>query len=271
MVQRHTSSLERHYPPNPAYGTGVFRRRLRMAADGRWVRVAVNDPYHAMWAALDLKDGVVADVRAGMWRTPKNVCPGAVHALRELMSMDIQRASASIFSEGRAGRNCTHLLDITRFGLGCHVRGEVMRVLDLIIPDPDARGQSRIRAEADGVTIHDWELVDGRLTDAAGFVGSPLDSSFASAMRERFDGIELEAAWALRMAVFVAVGRAYITDGPNPVRALDETDRHGDCFAFSAPLLPGCIDNIGYVQNFTDGLTELLPPDFPRLEGSADG
>ncbi len=268
-MPRDANFLERHYPPNPDYGSGVFRRRLRMAAAGRVVRAVLNDPYHAMWVDLSLEGSRIDDVRAGMWRNPKNACPGAVHALRELVGMEVAAAAASIFSEGRAGRNCTHLLDLARFGLGCHLRGETARVLDLTVADADTAGRSRIRAEADARTIHDWEIVDGGLTDVAGFTGSTHSSAFGRAMRDRLEGIELEAALALRMAVFVAAGRAFLTDGPVPVRALDETERRGDCFAFSAPVVAGCIDNIGYVQNFTDGLVELLPSDFPEVAGAA--
>lgn len=261
-MPRDAASLGRYYPPNPAYGTGIFRRRLRMTAEGAQVSAALNDPYHAMWVTLRIEDGAIAEVAAGMDRTPKTVCPGAVGALRELVGMGVEAACASIFSEGRAGRNCTHLLDLARFGLGCRLRGEAARVLDLTVPDADAQGRSRLRAQVDGAALHDWEMVDGRLTDAAGFQGGVFEPGFLPAMRARFAGIELEAARALRMAVFVAAGRAYVTDGPVPVRALDETDRHGDCFAFSPPMLAGCADNIGYVQDFTRGLTERLPPVF---------
>ena len=265
-MPRDADALGRHYPPNPAYGTGVFRRRLRMAASEGVVRCVLNDPYHAMWVDLRVGNGRIADVCAGMWRTPKTACPGAVFALGELAGMEVASAAASIFAEGRAGRNCTHLLDIARFGLGCHLRDETARVLDLIVPHSDAAGRSRVRAEADGRVIHDWELDKGALTGAAGLAGPLL--ALGGAMRERLGGIELEAALALRMAVFVAAGQAFVTDGPVPVRALDETERYGDCFAFSAPVLAGCIDNIGYVQNFTEGLVELLPPDFPDIAAS---
>ncbi|WP_323039981.1 DUF2889 domain-containing protein [Gemmobacter sp.] len=261
-MTRDAASLGRYYPANPAYGTGVFRRRLRMVAAGASIRAAVNDPWHVMWVTLALDGGTIADAAAGMDRTPKTVCPGAARALRELVGMQAETASAAIFSDGRAGRNCTHLLDLARLALGCHLRGEAARVLDLTVPDPDAGGQSRLTAAVDGTVVHDWILQDGRLSDAAGFQGGFFDPGFLPAMRDRFQGIELEAARALRMAVFVAAGRAYVTDGPVPVRALDETDRHGDCFAFSLPVLADSQDNIGYVQDFTDGLIERLPPVF---------
>lgn len=261
-MPRDAASLGRYYPPNPAYGAGIFRRRLRVAADGDTVSAALTDPWHAMWVTLRVDGGAIAEVSAGMDRTPKTACPGAVRALRELVGLGAAAAAAAIFSDGRAGRNCTHLLDLARLGLGCHLRGEAARVLDLTVPDPDARGHSRLVAEVDGVTVHDWDLAEGRLTDAAGFTGGFFDPGFLPAMRARFQGIELEAARALRMAVFVAAGRAYVTDGPIPVRALDETDRHGDCFAFSPPVLALSRDNVGYVQDFTAGLTERLPPVF---------
>lgn len=255
-MPRAEGSLARHYPPNPAYGTGIFRRRLRFATDAGMVHAALTDPYHAMWVRLTLRDGLIAGVDAGIDRAPKTVCPGATRALRELEGMAIGTAAGRAFADGRAGRNCTHLLDLARAGLGCHQRAEGAHVLDLTVPDPDASGRSRITAEVDGTPVHAWTLDAGHLTDDSGQSCGAFGADFLPLMRARFTGIKLEAARALRLAVFVAAGRAYVTDGPNPVRAMDETDRHGDCFAFSPPVLDFSRDNIGYVQDFTEHLIE---------------
>lgn len=258
-MPRVEGSLGRQYPPNPAYGTEIFRRRLRFATEAGVVHAALTDPYHAMWLRLTLRDDIITEVDAGIDRAPKTVCPGATLALRELEGMPVETAAARSFADGRAGRNCTHLLDLARAALGCHQRGEAAWVLDLTVPDPDPAGRTRITSAVDGITMHAWTLADGQLTDDAGRPCGAFGPDFLPLICERFAGIELEAARALRLAVFVAAGRAYITDGPNPVRALDETDRHGDCFAFSPSMLALSRDNIGYVQDFTERLIERPP------------
>ena len=60
-----------HYPPNPAYGTGVYRRRMIFSRRADGIDVALLDDYHDMAVALTVVDGVIADIAARMDRFPK--------------------------------------------------------------------------------------------------------------------------------------------------------------------------------------------------------
>ncbi len=56
------------------------------------------------------------------------------------------------------------------------------------------------------------------------------------------------------MAVFVARGRAYIVDGPQPRHVSEEPARQGACYSFSGMAFETAYDNIGYVRDMSGGL-----------------
>lgn len=254
--------LDSVYPRNPRYGTGAYRRRVRLNAMPGGATAVVNDDYHAMWLRLMHDEATILDTEAGMLRWPKTTCPGAVHVVREIIGLPLAVTRRAFYGDGRAGRNCTHLLDLAFWLIGQVRRGPGECVVDIEIPDP-ADGEMRIKAEVDGHLANDWAVRDAVILAPSELAGLSLFSGFAARAEERLSGLALETAWMMQKAAFVAQGRAYVVDGLPRRRALEEPNRAGACFAFSEPSLSIAEANTGYARDFSEGMRELLPPFYP--------
>lgn len=123
-----------------------------------------------------------------------------------------------------------------------------------------------MQAHVDGVLVHDWTVRGAAIENPDAFAGRTLFSGFASWAESVFDDAELDAARMMQKAAFVARGRVRIVDQTVGMRAVDEPERLGDCFSFSEPNFSIASDNLGYVQDFTGGIVEILP-DWLRMSG----
>jgi len=117
-----------------------------------------------------------------------------------------------------------------------------------------------MRAAVDGRTEHDWILSDAVIQAPAALAGLSVFAGFAARAEERLSGLALDTAWMLQKAAFIAQARAFVVDGLPGRNARDEPQRAGACFAFSEPSFSVARSNVGFVQDFTEGLHELLPP-----------
>ena len=253
------------YPLNPAYGQGVYRRRVRLIGGGGAVTAVLNDDYHSMWCRLSHDSVSILSVDGELVRGPKTTCPGAVLALRELVGTHLNVSRRSLYGEGRTSRNCTHLLDLAMLAVGHAARGEVERVIDIAVPDK-MDGRTRMQAHVDGELVHDWAICGTEIENPAAFAGRSMFSGFASWAEAMFDDAALDAARMMQKAAFVARGRVRIVDQTAGMLAVDEPERLGDCFSFSEPNFSVASDNLGYVRDFTGGIVEILP-DWLRVSG----
>ena len=113
-----SASLQ-HYPRNPAYGGGVFRRRIVLSADGAHASAELLDDFHEMAMALTVEGGIITDARANMARFPKTTCPGAVTSLAGLRGTPVGDLPAALDRSA----HCTHLIDLARLALSQFARG----------------------------------------------------------------------------------------------------------------------------------------------------
>jgi hypothetical protein len=250
-----------HYPINPLYGHGTYRRRIRLSSDGERVTAILNDDYHAMGCCLIHDGTAVLSVESELLRGPKTTCAGASAALGELVGTKLNVSRREFYRYGRPGRNCTHLLDLALLCLGHAQRGQGDRIIDVAIHD-ELAGVTHMVAQVDGRLIHDWLVVDERIQEPIKFAGQRLFSGFAAWAESVFAADDLDAARMLQKGVFVARGRRYILDGTpgNPTEAA--SDRRGDCYSFSEPRLSIAQDNLDYSRDFTQRIKEVFPSFF---------
>jgi hypothetical protein len=254
-----SSRLESIYPRNQHYGTGIYRRRVRLSLAPQRATAVVNDDFHAMWLRLFHDGTTIRDVESGMQRWPKTTCPGAIAVVREVIGLPLAVARRDFYGGGRAGRNCTHLIDLAFWATRQVLRGDGETVVDIAIPDP-VRGEGRMQATVDGRIAHDWRVRDAVIQAPAELAGLGVFTGFAVKAEGLLSGLALETAWMLQKAAFVAQGRAYVVDGLPRRSARDEPHRAGACFAFTEPSRSVAMSNVGFVEDFTGGLRELLPP-----------
>ena len=71
--------------PNPLYGTGIFRRRIHLRADGNTVAVELEDGNHGFRIVLRHDGEQVTDICMDALRHPFNTCPEAISPLRRIV------------------------------------------------------------------------------------------------------------------------------------------------------------------------------------------
>ncbi len=246
------------YPLNPAYGAGVFRRRLRLVGDDASVTAVLNDDFHSMWCRIGHDGTTVRSVEADTIRIPKTTCPGAVVPLQELVGTALSSDRKSFYGSGRAGRNCTHLLDLARLAIQRAGRGRFTQIFDIVLPDA-VDNNTGVQLFIDGELAYDWTLHEDVIVAPAAFAGRRLFAGFAEWAGRQFEGDALDGALMIQKAFFVARGRRYIFDQQGAATNL-EPEREGRCFTFSEPQFSVARDMIGYVRDYSKGLGEVLPP-----------
>lgn len=246
-----------HYPSNPAYGSGTFRRRIVLSRQGAQLSAALLDDFHQMELTLSVADGVVADVTGQMERFPKTTCPGAVGAAQAALRGMPTTGRATLIRGVDRGAQCTHLIDLAMLMLSWHGEDEARQVIEVALTDRDANGMQDLRITVDGAPALELELQRATIVSPAAHRGRSLFGGFARWADETFPPEQARLWLVAQIAVFVSEGRAYIVDGPNPRAAWSEPSRKGACFSYSDPSFGVGTDNVGYVRDMTAGLPPL--------------
>lgn len=244
------------FQPNPDYGQGIYRRRIRMWASAGEVRADLFDDYHHMACVLSHDGTIVTAIEADIRRAPFSTCPGASVAAGELIDMPLRAPRRHLYGEGRPQRNCTHIFDLAAFAIAHAAARREAQVLDFIVPDL-AAGGAWIEAHVDGEIQHRWKVgPDEIIMLPAEYAGRSMFGGFSRWAETRFHGMALDLALHLQKVVLVARGRRYLIaqESENSIR--DEPERIGACFTFSEPRFSIAHPNSDYVRDFTAGLPE---------------
>ena len=221
--------------------------------------MALLDDYHDMGVALFVDGGVIADVVARMDRFPKTSCPGAVAAVRQLIGRSAGAGAMALTPPERGGQ-CTHLVELARLGLAWLARNQRSGTIEVSVTDRDASGVQHMALYRDGEPALEWVLGSERIVEPLEHRGRSLFGGFIRWVDAALSPAEADLWRMAQMAVFVARGRAYIVDGPDPRRVADEPLRHGACFSFSGAAFETAHDNTGYVRDMSRGLPPLRAP-----------
>jgi len=243
------------FPRNPAYGTGIYRRRIRLLRQEGAVLALLDDTNHAMWARVHHDGARVTAVEGRTVRAPNSNCPGAAAALAELVGLPLALPRAELFGEGRPYRNCTHLFDAAALAMEQALRDESGRTYDIVIPDET---EEPVPAEVslDGRVLIRWHMSRGKVVEFAPEPPVPIMRGFTAWAVDRLEGETLDAALMLQRAYLVSGARMWIVDrSPDlPITAMPEL--FGACYAYQPERVEDGVQAIGNVIDLTAGFTE---------------
>ena len=151
---------------------------------------------------------------------------------RHLVGLPLATPFESIYTGGRARRNCTHLFDLAALAIAQAARGTAARRYEAIVPDP-GDAPVTIEVRRDGQLVHSWSAQAGQIVAPAEFAGRTLRQGFAAWASGAFAGDEFEAALVLARTVFVSYGRRWnmaAWAGLTARRTSRDTDL---CYAYS--------------------------------------
>lgn len=219
-------------PRNPGFGRGRTRRRIELQALGTQLAGRLVDNFHDMRCTIEHDGRRIVSIGGSMPRHPTTQCPGAVGVLQELVGLPLATPFESIYTGGRARRNCTHLFDLAALAIAQAARGTPARCYEAIVPDP-GDAPVTIEVRRDGQLVHSWSAQAGQIVAPAEFAGRTLRQGFAAWASGAFAGDEFEAALVLARTVFVSYGRRWnmaAWAGLTARRTSRDTDL---CYAYS--------------------------------------
>jgi hypothetical protein len=247
------------FPRDPAYGSRVLRRRIRLENHPGRVEAHLSDVFHEMHCTLRHGDGIVTDIDCRALRIPNTGCPGAAAVIRELIGLPLSIPRADLYESARVRRNCTHMFDLVALAIAQAGRaGEPGRIYDAEVPD-ETDTPVWVKVERDGTTVHRWLVRQDHIVEPPRWSGRPLLRGFTQWASETMEGDALEAAIMLARTCFIAVGAPFLTEAFSG-RTLRLSERMaGVCHAYRADKLDETWFLGGARRDFTQGVVERLP------------
>lgn len=243
-------------PPNPDYGTGIYRRRIRLAPSPGRIAAELEDCNHGFRAVITHDGHVVTGIDGDSPRVPMTTCPEALAPLQRLVGVEVNHTASELNAIAGPRSNCTHWLDLTVLAINHILRDEGVRQYDVEVTD-EVEGISELRVYLNGALIHDWRARAFDLLGPGDLSGRPLLRGFAAWAGEVFEGDQREAAFVLHKGNFVAQARRH-----HPLAGLGRRpSEHGMgpvCYSYS----PGNVERAEHcedsVRDFTDTPEQLL-------------
>ena len=204
-------------PTRSDYGSGCYRRAVRLESEGREVRAELSDDFHHF--AVQLRhDGVHAiEVRGEGVRVPWITCPGAVDPLRRMEGAALASPLRTLLRHTDAHAQCTHLHDLACLALAHGARGEAgdatERRYDVAVPDR-VDGLTHATLAIDGEPFAAWAVRGLALesVEPAALEGMPLRGAGFHRFLLDVEPELAEATWVFQRAVFIGLGRQYDFD-----------------------------------------------------------
>tara|TARA_R110002049_G_scaffold29343_5_gene99748 strand:- start:1589 stop:2365 length:777 start_codon:yes stop_codon:yes gene_type:complete len=248
------------YPPNPDYGNGLYRRRIRLVqtATGE-VCGELEDDCHGFRVVLQHDGRVVTGVSGRALRVPMSTCGQALKPLQGLIGIALDTPVSEIVASVNPRSNCTHWYDLALLALVHATQAEAERMYDVEVVDQPPDG-SPARAEVllNGESIHCWLLDGTTVVQPQAFAGKPMLKGFSAWANDAFEGAAREAAFVLSKGVFVAFSRLFDMSGSSGQSALAHANMHGACYTYSKGVVEHAVRNHDVVRDFSDTPEQLL-------------
>ncbi len=241
---------------NPAYGSGRFRRAIRLTGSTGRVTGELEDDCHGFRVNLR-HDGVrVTEISGQALRIPMTTCSGASEPLKALTGIPIDTDASAIVSQVDPRANCTHMYDLAVLAIAHANRGTCVRRYDVTVED-DCGDGSELIVRRDGDVIHHWLAKDYAIAEPAEFAGNPLMQGFAAWATKHYSGEEREAAFVGQKGFFVSRAREYDMNDLSGHEARDVPHQKGACYSYSAPQVDVAV-RLATVRDFSDTPERLL-------------
>lgn len=247
------------YPQNPAYGQGIYRRRIRLSREGNVLHGALEDCNHGFEVAITHDGTVVTAIEAQARRIPFSTCGGALQPLQKLAGCALSMSALDLQMHAGPRANCTHWLDLAVLAVVHSQRGEAVCEYDVEVTDENFSGDAQaLRVWRNGVLIHDWRTQNGEIVSPDLLQGVTLFQGFSNRAAAIFtDRDELEAALVLQKGNFVAQARRFDLDVMAGERANEHEFMVGACYTYAPERAAQAVRLPSTIRDFT-ATPELL-------------
>ena len=119
------------------------------------------------------------------------------------------------------------------------------------------RDGKEIAVSVDGAPALTFATVREVIEEPVQWRGVALFGGFGRWASAQFSGLEFDVWMVAQMALLIAQGRAFLTDGQEPLPVSKGEHRRNACYSFSEPQFSQAWDCIGVVRDLTIGLPPL--------------
>ena len=144
------------HSPNPNYGKGVFRRRIKLENKADHVLAELEDCNHGFRLQLYHDKASVSAIAVETLRYPLSTCSNAGQPLQALVGCPLTTRIEHILKYARPRDNCTHLFDLASLAIAHACREQKERCYDIEVPD-STTGITDLSISRDGHIIHQWQ------------------------------------------------------------------------------------------------------------------
>jgi hypothetical protein len=252
-----TASKPDKLPQRSSYGSGVYRRRITLGAEGDRVVGELEDDFHHFRATLVHDGERITRARGEALRMPWTTCAGAMAPLAALEGVQLSHSLLAVPKHTNPRMQCTHTFDAATLAVAHAARlcqdSSSPRHRRYAVDVPDRIG-GRTRAELlrDGELVLRWELDKTTIEAPEPYAGRSLSGgAFASWCEQSFDPDEAEAAQVMRRACTISMGRIYAFE-QIPHASLFSAASGGACHTFQPKVIGGADRVPGTTRDFTD-------------------
>jgi len=244
-------------PTREDYGTGAYRRRIRVRSAEGALHADMEDDFHRFALRVEHDGERVTAVHGAARRAPWTTCPAAVDELERLVGVRLTESHAEVREYSDPRTHCTHLFDLATVAITCAARGAPGADYRVEIPDA-ADGRRKVRLERDGSSALEWHIEEARIVapTPAPYAGMGLRGGFGRWAEATLEPAVAEAAQVLRRAVFIAVGRRFDLDQIESATALGTAP--STCHSFSPDVWQQADRAHGTVRDFSERPDALL-------------
>lgn len=247
------------YPRNPDYGTGQYRRRIRLEHGAGCVYGALEDTNHGFTVTVSHDGERVTAIEAEAKRVPYTSCPGALQPIKGYVGVDIRSGLRDLNFHMPPSSNCTHLLDLTVMAINHAANPNPVRQWDISVSDQTADSDSLCTIHRDGELVFSWHARDLQLTAPPELAGKPFYLGFGKWASKYFPPDQLEAAFNLQKGYFVSLARMFDVEQMAGEPALaSQQSMGGACYTYSSPAIEHGVRTSGSMRDFSDCDEKLL-------------
>jgi hypothetical protein len=245
------------------YGEGVFRRRIRLVRKGPGDVVGeLEDDFHHFRVRLRHDDAHVIHAVGESPRSPWATCADGNRRIGEIDGMALSPDATAIGAVADARLHCTHTFDLAGMCVAhawrqVHGAGRAVRQYDCDVPDRFGDGRPGVECRMDGEPLLAWTMDGTTITGPEPFAGVSLGAGFLRFCREHLDADRVEAAVALRRAVYISAGRTQQHDWFATAGEVQGA-LEGTCHTYQPGIVEVSFRRRGTQLDFTDHADVLL-------------
>lgn len=241
---------------NPLYGSGVFRRRVRLVNQPGIVCAELEDEAHGFRLHVEHDGSKVTAIAVEALRIPMTTCMESGRPLRNLIGCPLTARWAEFQQWAPASANCTYLRDMAWWSLAHAQRNEAVRDYEIAVTD-EGTNPSECSVWRNGELVLRWHVSGGTVIAPEEIANRPLLRGFSAWAMPIFQGEAFEAATMLQRGYIVAKGRRVVRQSLAGVRAATLTHMRGTCFTYSPGAVERAVFTADSGRDFTN-TPELL-------------